>query len=455
MEDINNFSIVDNYEIPSNVLNTFVSLKCEPIKQDLINALSNNNIGRITAQNTLQGFEDVKVTSDSLNKEGISAKLLESTKIKPIESNIKITTIKELKDVKIDMGNALKNLDTSWYENFNLKDMFSNLGKKLAEKYGKYFEKGKAGDAWVDLGKQVGKELLNELKDAWKNNADNLFERYNKIDTEKTKAARRKKLGIAHERSILSMSTEILTAMMISPDFMSNMYIIYLTRLDESEDPELISNLGKNPNITFVADGIDIPQVKYETFETKFLNTSIKREKPEPSITRKGSLTIRNDENFYLLSELESGSGYAQPHKWQEDTYAFYRDGKYNMEVVQLLPSEMIWEEYMADYDVITLPSRGHASFKGKTIPPSNLANLGIKAEQNTAQDISTLMFDKLDDRALGADNVRAKIYTFEEVQFLGRSNALEYKRNDASPLSSTFNFIFKQLSVHTETDPD
>ena len=274
MEDINNFSIVDNYEIPSNILNTFVSLKCEPIKQDLIAALSNNNIGEITAQNTLQGFEDIKISSSTISKEGVAAKLLENTKKKPIESNISIKD-KNFQGLKLNMEStmrAMKAIEFDWYENFNLEDMFKDFGKAFIDKFGNK-------NYWLQLGKQAGKELLNELKEAWKNNADSLTDRLNKIETFETLSARKETYKIAHERSKLAIPTEILTAMMASPDFMSNMYIIYLTRLDESEDPNLVSNLGKNPNITFVADGIDIPQVKYETFETKFLNTSIKKRK--------------------------------------------------------------------------------------------------------------------------------------------------------------------------------
>lgn len=222
-----------------------------------------------------------------------------------------------------------------------------------------------------------------------------------------------------------AIGQSILSTAMTFPDFMSNMFTAILVPKHYQTTPgELaVGELSKeNPDdkneikaanilkdsFGLRLEGIDIPQPKKEAFETKFLNTSIKRVKPETSIVRNITLNIRQDTDFYICEFLERASGFS---RWRKAA---------DKSAVELFPS-------LFPVSISTQVSGGGKASKG-------LYDLYVYHQVSL-------------DRAQTIDTKHNYIlYIFRDIKFLGRASALDFKSDAANAITASFKMTFRKI---------
>lgn len=245
------------------------------------------------------------------------------------------------------------------------------------------------------------------------------------------------------------------------PDFMSNMYTIYL----------LVRSLGESVNGTYVempyysstltaydlltkplstpydlnysifaikCTGINIPQKK-QTLATpiKFLTAEVPKIASKVEQVKKGSITVDLDQSMYLLDGLHLMSGslftlkehakdaYTNPKlSWQPVSGDYYftnlfpllgPNGKYNLnDAGGGRPRLDIVVTYASEYRSMANPSKS-------------------ENEKNI----------RYDERYLNSINK----YILEDVRFLGRSSSIKFTQASADKMQATFDYTFKRVS--------
>lgn len=155
-------------------------------------------------------------------------------------------------------------------------------------------------------------------------------------------------------------------------------------------------------------EGIDIPQPKKEAFETKFLNTSIKRVKPGTTLTRNVSLNIRLDTDLYICEFFERASGFS---RWRKEG---------DRSAVELFPA--LFSMNLHNQDRINTDHAAKGTFDLYVYHQ-------IKRDRAQPIDIKHNYI----------------LYILRDMKPLGRSGNLDFKSEGANPLQASFKFTYRR----------
>ena len=257
------------------------------------------------------------------------------------------------------------------------------------------------------------------------------------------------------------------------PDFMANMYNIYLlevpaeyrdypeqayktgTALGTYIGPETDTGrnfLGTDTNDLFSiigmrTEGIEIPNKSLNTTDIKVAGQLVKKIVGNVNMPNKASFTIELDQSMFILDAFHRLNG-----DWWAKEYAAYSAIDAGLLKGNASSSNHITgKQFLLNYG--TLPFHSSSDKVG-----SEKSIIDIIVEYDAAYQIMSRYDNKFgggskkveDDRFL-TKRGRVQRYILHDCRFLGRSSALTFQNSSAEPMKATFPFTFRRVLKVTD----
>lgn len=257
------------------------------------------------------------------------------------------------------------------------------------------------------------------------------------------------------------------------PDFMANMYNIYLlevpatyrdypeqayktgTTLGTYIGPETDTGrnfLGTDTNELFSiigmrTEGIEIPNKSLNTTDIKVAGQLVKKIVGNVNMPNKASFTIELDQSMFILDAFHRLNG-----DWWAKEYAAY-----SVIDVGLLKGEasesntITGKQFLLNFGNLPYHSSADKTGGKKSI-------IDVIVEYDAAYQIMSRYDNKFgsgstkveDDRFLTRRG-RVQRYILHDCRFLGRSSALTFQNSSAEPMKATFPFTFRRVLKVTD----
>ena len=263
------------------------------------------------------------------------------------------------------------------------------------------------------------------------------------------------------------------------PDFMANMYNIYLlevpatyrdypeqayktgTTLGTYIGPETDTGrnfLGTNTNDLFSiigmrTEGIEIPNKSLNTTDIKVAGQLVKKIVGNVNMPNKASFTIELDQSMFILDAFHRLNG-----DWWAKEYAAYSAIDAGLLKGEASSSNHITgKQFLLNYGTLPFHSSSDKVGGEKSI-------IDIIVEYDAAYQIASRYNDKAgssdlenkapekvkDERFLSKTG-RVQRYILHDCRFLGRSSALTFQNSSAEPMKATFPFTFRRVLKVTD----
>ena len=257
------------------------------------------------------------------------------------------------------------------------------------------------------------------------------------------------------------------------PDFMANMYNIYLlevpatyrdypeqayktgTALGTYIGPETDTGrnfLGTDTNDLFSiigmrTEGIEIPNKSLNTTDIKVAGQLVKKIVGNVNMPNKASFTIELDQSMFILDAFHRLNG-----DWWAKEYAAYSAIDAGLLKGNASSSNHITgKQFLLNYGTLPFHSSSDKVGGKKSI-------IDVIVEYDAAYQIMSRYDNKFgggskkveDDRFL-TKRGRVQRYILHDCRFLGRSSALTFQNSSAEPMKATFPFTFRRVLKVTD----
>lgn len=257
------------------------------------------------------------------------------------------------------------------------------------------------------------------------------------------------------------------------PDFMANMYNIYLlevpaeyrdypeqayktgTTLGTYIGPETDTGrnfLGTDTNDLFSiigmrTEGIEIPNKSLNTTDIKVAGQLVKKIVGNVNMPNKASFTIELDQSMFILDAFHRLNG-----DWWAKEYAAYSAIDAGLLKGNASSSNHITgKQFLLNYGALPFHSSSDKVGGKKSI-------IDVIVEYDAAYQIMSRYDNKFgggskkveDDRFL-TKRGRVQRYILHDCRFLGRSSALTFQNSSAEPMKATFPFTFRRVLKVTD----
>ena len=257
------------------------------------------------------------------------------------------------------------------------------------------------------------------------------------------------------------------------PDFMANMYNIYLlevpatyrdypeqayktgTTLGTYIGPETDTGrnfLGTDTNDLFSiigmrTEGIEIPNKSLNTTDIKVAGQLVKKIVGNVNMPNKASFTIELDQSMFILDAFHRLNG-----DWWAKEYAAYSAIDAGLLKGNASSSNHITgKQFLLNYGTLPFHSSSDKVGGKKSI-------IDVIVEYDAAYQIMSRYDNKFgggskkveDDRFL-TKRGRVQRYILHDCRFLGRSSALTFQNSSAEPMKATFPFTFRRVLKVTD----
>ena len=257
------------------------------------------------------------------------------------------------------------------------------------------------------------------------------------------------------------------------PDFMANMYNIYLlevpaeyrdypeqayktgTALGTYIGPETDTGrnfLGTDTNDLFSiigmrTEGIEIPNKSLNTTDIKVAGQLVKKIVGNVNMPNKASFTIELDQSMFILDAFHRLNG-----DWWAKEYAAYSAIDAGLLKGNASSSNHITgKQFLLNYGTLSFHSSSDKVGGKKSI-------IDVIVEYDAAYQIMSRYDNKFgggskkveDDRFL-TKRGRVQRYILHDCRFLGRSSALTFQNSSAEPMKATFPFTFRRVLKVTD----
>lgn len=257
------------------------------------------------------------------------------------------------------------------------------------------------------------------------------------------------------------------------PDFMANMYNIYLlevpatyrdypeqayktgTTLGTYIGPETDTGrnfLGTDTNELFSiigmrTEGIEIPNKSLNTTDIKVAGQLVKKIVGNVNMPNKASFTIELDQSMFILDAFHRLNG-----DWWAKEYAAYSAIDAGLLKGNASSSNHITgKQFLLNYGTLPFHSSSDKNGGKKSI-------IDVIVEYDAAYQIMSRYDNKFgggskkveDDRFL-TKRGRVQRYILHDCRFLGRSSALTFQNSSAEPMKATFPFTFRRVLKVTD----
>ena len=257
------------------------------------------------------------------------------------------------------------------------------------------------------------------------------------------------------------------------PDFMANMYNIYLlevpatyrdypeqayktgTTLGTYIGPETDTGrnfLGTNTNDLFSiigmrTEGIEIPNKSLNTTDIKVAGQLVKKIVGNVNMPNKASFTIELDQSMFILDAFHRLNG-----DWWAKEYAAYSAIDAGLLKGNASESNTITgKQFLLNFGNLPYHSSADKNGGKKSI-------IDVIVEYGAAYQIMSRYDNKFgsgskkveDDRFL-TKRGRVQRYILHDCRFLGRSSALTFQNSSAEPMKATFPFTFRRVLKVTD----
>lgn len=265
------------------------------------------------------------------------------------------------------------------------------------------------------------------------------------------------------------------------PDFMANMYNIYLlevpatyrdypeqayktgTALGTYIGPETDTGrnyLGTNTNDLFSiigmrTEGIEIPNKSLNTTDIKVAGQLVKKIVGNVNTPNKASFTIELDQSMFILDAFHRLNG----DWWAKEYEAYSAIDAGLLKGNASEANHITGKQFLLNYG--TLPFHSSADKRGgkKSIIDiiveydaayQIMSRYNDKVGSNDASDLGESLPKVKDDRFLSKTG-RVQRYILHDCRFLGRSSALTFQNSSADPMKATFPFTFRRVLKVTD----
>lgn len=257
------------------------------------------------------------------------------------------------------------------------------------------------------------------------------------------------------------------------PDFMANMYNIYLlevpakyrdypeqayrtgTTLGTYIGPETDTGrnfLGTDTNDLFSiigmrTEGIEIPNKSLNTTDIKVAGQLVKKIVGNVNMPNKASFTIELDQSMFILDAFHRLNG-----DWWAKEYAAYSAIDVGLLKGNASESNTITgKQFLLNFGNLPYHSSADKNGGKKSI-------IDVIVEYDAAYQIMSRYDNKFgsgskkveDDRFL-TKRCRVQRYILHDCRFLGRSSALTFQNSSAEPMKATFPFTFRRVLKVTD----
>lgn len=257
------------------------------------------------------------------------------------------------------------------------------------------------------------------------------------------------------------------------PDFMANMYNIYLlevpatyrdypeqayktgTTLGTYIGPETDTGrnfLGTDTNELFSiigmrTEGIEIPNKSLNTTDIKVAGQLVKKIVGNVNMPNKASFTIELDQSMFILDAFHRLNG-----DWWAKEYAAYSTIDVGLLKGNASESNTITgKQFLLNFGNLPYHSSADKNGGKKSI-------IDVIVEYDAAYQIMSRYDNKFgssskkveDDRFL-TKRGRVQRYILHDCRFLGRSSALTFQNSSAEPIKATFPFTFRRVLKVTD----
>lgn len=288
----------------------------------------------------------------------------------------------------------------------------------------------------------------------------------NKYERTSTKSATSfSKISVDDDPMDVLMSSE--------PDFMPNMYNIYILEVPEKykDDPASAFRLGtelgtymgpatasgrdylSTPTKDFFSifgmrtEGIDIPNKVLTTADIKVAGQLVKKIVGKVDTPNKASFTVDLDQGMFILDAFHRLNG----DWWAKEATAYnaidpdFLYGKMPKE------NKITGKEFLLNYGTLPFHSKVDGNGNKKSV-------IDVVVEYDAAYQIWSRYYDKAQDNATGGEIPKVKDtrflstagrtqrYILHDCRFLGRSSAISFSHGSAEPLKATFPFVFRSV---------
>lgn len=316
-----------------------------------------------------------------------------------------------------------------------------------------------------DFIRKADEKDYSKIKSAELYKPINFAETDEKVERQSTKAMK--------TYSDLKEDTNPIDVLMSSePDFMSNMYNIYLLEVPApyKNDPSKAFRMGttlgtyvgqttdtgrdflSTPQSDFFsiigmrADGISIPQKSLESSDLQFAGQKIKKITGRVNTPNKASFTIALDQSMFILDAFHRLNG-----DWWAKEKQSYSVLDSNFLTGGMSESNKITgKQFLLNYG--NLPY--HTKLKDKE-DTKNVIDVIVEYDAayqivsryndiSMSNDTENSIPELKDERFLKRKN-RVQRYVLHDCRFLGRSSSITFSQSGAEPIKATFPFVYRR----------
>jgi hypothetical protein len=264
------------------------------------------------------------------------------------------------------------------------------------------------------------------------------------------------------------------------PDFMANMYNIYILEVPAEyrdspekayktgvalgtyigpETPSGRDYLGTNTNDLFSiigmrTEGIEIPNKSLNTTDIKVAGQLVKKITGNVNTPNKASFTVDLDQSMFILDAFHRLNG----DWWAKEYYAYNAlDAGFLNGNASSGSNQITGKQFLLNYGTIPF----HSSSSKKSIIDVIIeydAAHQIISRYNTklgSNDViengSTSQVPEVKDERFLLKRGRVQRYILHDCRFLGRSSSLTFQNSSAEPMKATFPFTFRRVLKVTD----
>lgn len=264
------------------------------------------------------------------------------------------------------------------------------------------------------------------------------------------------------------------------PDFMANMYNIYILEVPAEyrdspekayktgvalgtyigpETPSGRDYLGTNTNDLFSiigmrTEGIEIPNKSLNTTDIKVAGQLVKKITGNVNTPNKASFTVDLDQSMFILDAFHRLNG----DWWAKEYYAYNAlDAGFLNGNASSGSNQITGKQFLLNYG--TLPF--HSSSGKKSIidviveydaAHQIISRYNTKLGSNDViENGSTSQVSEVKDERFLLKRGRVQRYILHDCRFLGRSSSLTFQNSSAEPMKATFPFTFRRVLKVTD----